>query len=195
MRLPLHAEDDAAIKSAIRNIEANDPPREMIVEMPPKITVRITDGTVRATAGNSEMALDQPDGGGGTVTVFAGGTKITMNQDGDVTLEAVGDLTLRSGGSMTLDASQSLTIKAGADASLQAEGCTVGPGLRYDHRGNGLADRSGVAHRHQRHRPRSGPGDRHARTSRLHRMHGHRDAWRDRSARYRHHRGHLPARS
>jgi phage baseplate assembly protein gpV len=120
--LPLHADDNAAIKSAIRNIEANDPPREMIVEMPPKITVRITDGTVRATAGNSEMTLDQPDGGGGTVTVFAGGTKITMNQDGDVTLEAVGDLTLRSGGSMTLDASQSLTITAGSDASLQAEG-------------------------------------------------------------------------
>jgi phage baseplate assembly protein gpV len=122
MHLPLHAEDDAAIKSTIRNIEANDPPREIIVEMPPKITVRVTDGTVRATAGNSEMTLDQPDGGGGTVTIFAGGTKITMNEDGDVTLESVGDLTLRAGGSMTLDASQSLTITAGADASIQATG-------------------------------------------------------------------------
>ena len=120
MHLPLHADDDAAIKGTIRNIEANDPPREIIVEMPPKITVRITDGTVRATAGNSEMTLDQPDGSGGTVTVVAGGTKITMNQDGDVTVEAVGDLTLRSGGSMTLDASQSLTMTASTDATLQA---------------------------------------------------------------------------
>ena len=120
MHLPLHADDDAAIKTAIRNIDANDPPREIIVEMPPKITVRITDGTVRATAGNSEMTLDQPDGGGGSVTIFAGGTKITMNEDGDVTLEAIGDLTLRTDGSMTLDAAQSLTVTAGTDASIQA---------------------------------------------------------------------------
>ena len=36
------------------------PPRELIFEMPPKITVRVTDGTVRATAGKTEMKLDQP---------------------------------------------------------------------------------------------------------------------------------------
>lgn len=120
MHLPLHAEDDKAIKTAIRNIAENDPPREMLAEMPPKITVRITDGTVHATAGKSEMKLDQPDGGGGTVTVLAGGTKITMNQDGDVVVEAVGDLTLRANGAMELQAGTNLTLKAGANAQLTA---------------------------------------------------------------------------
>jgi hypothetical protein len=120
MHLPLHAEDNSAIKTAIRNIEGNDPPREILIEMPPKITVRVTDGTVRATAGNSEMTLDQPDDGGGTVTVFAGGTKITMNEDGDVTVEAVGDLTLRADGAMELDAGTSLTLKANTSVDVQA---------------------------------------------------------------------------
>lgn len=120
MHLPLHAEDDKAIKTAIRNIAENDPPREMLAEMPPKISVRITDGTVHATAGKSEMKLDQPDDGGGTVTVLAGGTKITMNQDGDVVVEAVGDLTLRANGAMELQAGTNLTMKAGTNAELTA---------------------------------------------------------------------------
>jgi phage baseplate assembly protein gpV len=120
MHLPLHADDNAAIKSAVRNISSSTPPREIIMEMPPKITVRLTDGTVRATAGNSEMTLDQPDGGGGTVTVFAGGTKITMNQDGDVVLQAVGDITLSAGGSMTLRAAKGVTIQAGTSAEIDA---------------------------------------------------------------------------
>jgi phage baseplate assembly protein gpV len=120
MHLPLHAEDDKAIKTAIRNIKANNPPREVLAEMPPKITVRITDGTVHATAGKSEMKLDQPDGGGGTVTVLAGGTKITMNQDGDVEVEAVGDLTLRANGAMKLQAGTNLTLEAGANAEVNA---------------------------------------------------------------------------
>jgi uncharacterized protein involved in type VI secretion and phage assembly len=120
MHLPLHAEDDGAIKTAIRNIKDNNPAREIIIEMPPKITVRVTDGTVRATAGHSEMTLDQPDDGGGTVTVVAGGTKITMNQDGDVTLESKGDFTLRADGAVEIQAGTSLTLKAGTSAELQA---------------------------------------------------------------------------
>ena len=120
MHLPLHAEDDAAIKTAIRNIAANSPPREIVAEMPPKITVRINDGAVHATAGKSEMKLDQPDGGGGTVTALAGGTKITMNQDGDVVVEAIGDLTLRANGAMQLQAGTSLSLKAGTSAAVEA---------------------------------------------------------------------------
>ncbi|SDR60346.1 hypothetical protein SAMN05519103_06781 [Rhizobiales bacterium GAS113] len=120
MHLPLHADDSAAIKTAVRNISSNSPPREMIAEMAPKITVRVTDGTIKATAGNSEMTLDQPDGGGGTVTVVAGGTKITMNQDGDVTVESIGDMTLQSGGAMSLEATTNLTLKAGASVEIDA---------------------------------------------------------------------------
>jgi phage baseplate assembly protein gpV len=120
MHLPLHADDASAIQTAIRNLSENSPPREIIVQMAPKITVRITDGTVRATAGNSELTLDQPDGGGGTVTVLAGGTKITMNQDGDVVVQAVGDVTLNSGKAMTLIAAQGLTLRAGTSIDVQA---------------------------------------------------------------------------
>jgi phage baseplate assembly protein gpV len=120
LHLPLHAADGSAIKGAIRSIGGNDPPREIIIEMAPKITLRITDGTVRATAGNSEMTLDQPDGGGGTVTVSAGGSTITMNEDGSITVRAVGDLTLTAGGAMSLSASQGISLQAGTDVGIQA---------------------------------------------------------------------------
>jgi phage baseplate assembly protein gpV len=120
MHLPLHAEDTSAIQTAVRNIGDNTPPREMLVQMAPKITVRVTDGTVRATAGASELTLDQPDGGGGTATVVAGGTKITMNQDGSVVVQAVGDVTLNAGGAMTLSAAQGLTLRAGTSVDVQA---------------------------------------------------------------------------
>jgi len=136
-RLPLAKADDKTIKAAIRNHQDKSPPREMIFEMPPKITVRITDGTVRATAGKTEMKLDQPDGSGGTVTVVAGRTKITMNQDGDVTVEAAGAMTLKATGDLSLEGMNvsikgklKTDIEAGTQATLKANmGATVNGGL------------------------------------------------------------------
>jgi phage baseplate assembly protein gpV len=134
-RLPLADADDRTIMTAMRNVAGSSPPREVLLEMPPRITVRVTDGTVRATAGNTGMKLDQPGAGGGTVTVHAGRSTITVNQDGDVTVEAAGALTLRAGGAVTiqgqsvairsatqasLEAGSSVTVKAGASATLQA---------------------------------------------------------------------------
>jgi uncharacterized protein involved in type VI secretion and phage assembly len=135
--LPLDADDDQAIRTAIRNLRGNSPPREMIIEMPPKITVRITDGTVRATAGKTEMKLDQPGGSGGTVTVMAGRTQITMNQDGDVVVEAAGSMTLKATGDLSIEATNvsiksqaNTSIEAGAQATLKANmGATVNGGL------------------------------------------------------------------
>jgi len=136
-RLPLAEADDKSIKAAIRNLQDSTPPREILVEMSPKITVRITDGTVRATAGKTEMKLEQPDGSGGTVTVVAGRTKITMNQDGDVAIEAAGAMTLKATRDLTLEG-QNVTIKgqmktdieAGTQATLKANmGATVNGGL------------------------------------------------------------------
>lgn len=118
-RLPLAAADDKTVKAAIRNLEGNDPPREVLVEMPPKITLRISDGTVRATAGRTEMKLDQPDGGGGTVTVFAGRTQITLDQDGDVTVRAAGSMTLAADGDLSLQATN-VKIEGRANASVEA---------------------------------------------------------------------------
>ena len=118
-RLPLAAADDQTIKAAIRNHAGAAPPREMVIEMPPKITVRITDGTVRATAGKTEMRLDQPDGSGGTVTVFAGRTKITLDQDGDVTVEAAGAMSFKATGALTLEG-QSVKLKGQTTAEVEA---------------------------------------------------------------------------
>ncbi len=119
-RLPLAEANEKTVKAAIRNIQSNSPPREVIVEMPPKITVRITDGTVRATAGKSEMKLDQPDGSGGTVTVVAGQTKITMNQDGDVTVEAAGAMKLKASTDLSIEA-QSIKINSNTDVDIEAQ--------------------------------------------------------------------------
>lgn len=126
-RLPLAEADDKTIQAAIRNHPDAAPPREIILEMAPKITVRITDGAVRATAGQTELLLDQPDGSGGRVTVVAGGTKITMNQDGDVTIEALGAMTLKATRDLTLEgmnvnikAQMNATLEGGADATLKA---------------------------------------------------------------------------
>src|SRR6185295_7210452 len=124
-RLPLAEADDKTIKAAIRNHQSQSPPRELIFEMPPKITVRVTDGTVRATAGKTEMKLDQPGGSGGTVTIFAGRSKITMNQDGDITVKAAANMSLKATGDLKIEArsvkieSQTSTdIKAGTQATL-----------------------------------------------------------------------------
>ncbi len=127
-RLPLDKPDGKTIKGAIRNHPDQSPPREIVFEMPPKITVRITDGTVRATAGKTEMKLDQPDNGGGTVTVMAGRTKITMNQDGDVTVEAAANMTLKAAKDLTLEglnvkvkSKLKTEIEAGLQASIKAK--------------------------------------------------------------------------
>lgn len=133
-RLPLAKADDKTLKAAIRNIEANNPPREVIIEMPSKITVRITDGTIRATAGKCELKLDQPDDGGGTVTVTAGQTKITMNQDGDINVEAAGALTLKANDDITLQG-QNIKINADLEVDIQAQtqaSITASTGLTLD---------------------------------------------------------------
>jgi phage baseplate assembly protein gpV len=119
-RLPLAADDSKTIKAAIRNHQNDSPPRELIVEMPPKITVRMTDGTVRATAGQSEMTLDQPNGSGGTVTIMAGQTKITMNQDGDVTVEAAGAMTLKANNDINIEG-QNVNIKGQLQVNIEAQ--------------------------------------------------------------------------
>ncbi len=118
-RLPLAEADNKTIMASIRNHQDDSPPREVILEMPPKMTVRITDGTVRATAGQTELKLDNPNAGGGTVTVVAGSTKITMNQDGDVTIEAAGAMEIKSMRDMTLEG-LNVKIKAQANVDIEA---------------------------------------------------------------------------
>lgn len=123
-RLPLAEAGDKSILAAIRNLPANQEPREIIVEMPPQITVRISDGAVRATAGDTEMILDQPHSSGGRVTVVTGRTKIVMNQDGDVRVDVAGSLTVKADRDLTLEANGDVAIKGmnvKAEATMNAE--------------------------------------------------------------------------
>jgi phage baseplate assembly protein gpV len=125
-RLPLAEADDKTIKAAFRNHQSSSAssgsatPRELIFEMPPKITVRVNDGTVHATAGKTEMKLDQSNGNtGGTVTVLAGNTKIVMNQDGDITVEAAGAMTLKATRDLKIEG-QNVSIKGQVNTSIEA---------------------------------------------------------------------------
>ena len=123
-RLPLAEADNKTIKAAIRNLPANQEPREILVEMPPQITVRISDGAVRATAGDTEMILDQPHDSGGRVTVITGRTKIVMNQTGDVHVDVAGDMTIKTEGDLKLQADGDVLIKGTkitAEAQINAE--------------------------------------------------------------------------
>ncbi len=131
-RLPLAKAENETIKAAIRNHQSASPPREVILELEPKITLRITDGTVRATAGPSELFIDQTGASGGTVTVVTGGTKITLNQDGDATVEAVGALTLRADRDVSIEGLNvkikgqiNTTVEAGVKAELKGAFSTV----------------------------------------------------------------------
>lgn len=119
-RLPLAEPDDKTILAAIRNLPANQEPREIIVEMPPRITVRISDGAVRATAGDTEMILDQPHDSGGQVTVVTGRTKIVMNQSGDVQIDVAGSMTVEAASDLTLKANGNVTIK-GFNVKMEAD--------------------------------------------------------------------------
>ena len=118
-RLPLAEADDKSILAALRNHPGEDPAREIQVAMPPKITLQITEGTVKATAGKTEVALDQQGSSGGSVTLHAGGTRITLDQDGDVTLEAAGAMTLKAKGDLSLEG-QNVSIKGRAKTDLEA---------------------------------------------------------------------------
>ncbi|GAA1733633.1 phage baseplate assembly protein V [Isoptericola hypogeus] len=136
-RSPLAAPDDESVLAAVRNHRDADPPREVVIELPPKITVRIVDGSVTATAGKTELVLDQSGSSGGTVTVRSGSTTLVMDQDGDVavesagavTMRAAGDLALEAGGSLALTAATGLTAKAGTTATLEGQvGATLKAG-------------------------------------------------------------------
>lgn len=120
-RLPLEKADNESILASIKNHADQSPPREVLLEMPSKMTVKITDGTITATAGKTEMKLDNPNAGGGTATVFAGGTKITMDQDGDVEIEAMGSMGIKANGNLSLEAT-SISIKANANVDVEANG-------------------------------------------------------------------------
>ncbi len=133
-RLPLQKGDNQTVKAAIRNIQG----REVLIEMPSKITVQLVDDTVKVVAGQTEMTLEQPGGADGVATLHSGQSKITVKQDGDVTIEATGNITLKTqtgdvtiqGKSVTIKSTMDTTVDAGMQANVKGQlGATVDGGM------------------------------------------------------------------
>jgi phage baseplate assembly protein gpV len=123
-RLPLAESDDRTIQASIKNHQdaPQGSPRQVRIELAPKITLEINDQSVTATAGSNEMKLDQPGTNGGTVSLEAGGTRITLDQDGDLTIVAAGALKIEARRGLTLEG-QTVSIKG--RTSLDAEAGTA----------------------------------------------------------------------
>lgn len=143
-RLPLEKADNDSILASIKNHAAQSPPREVLLQMPPKLTVQITDGTLTATAGKTEMKLNNPNEGGGKVTVFAGGTKIEMNQDGDVNIEVMGSMSIKANGNLSMEAT-TISLKANANINVEANAmATVKASGMLNLQANGAASLQGA---------------------------------------------------
>lgn len=139
-RLPLDEADDRTIKAALRKTDSD---RELLFEMPPKIKVQVTDDHVSATAGQTEMKLDQAGGGSdGKVTVTAGRTTITMDQDGTVTIESAKKLVIQADDDLSISA-PSVTIKASRELNLSGGTTTLKGTSKATFEGTGGAEIKG----------------------------------------------------
>lgn len=137
-RQPLAEPDDETVKAEISNLRDRTPPRLILIEMTPKIRVRIQDDEIVAEAGESRLTLSQPGGRDGRVVLEAGRSRITLDQDGDITIDAGGNITLTtatgdvsiSGMNVSIRSQLGTTVEAGTDARISANvGATVNGGL------------------------------------------------------------------
>jgi phage baseplate assembly protein gpV len=137
-RLPLAQPDEETVKAEIRNLSDQSPPREILVEMLPKIHVQFVDDAITAQAGKTKLTLSQPGERDGQVVVEAGRSKITMDQDGDITIESAGNIKLTTstgdvsieGMSIAIKGQTGVTIEAGTEAKLIGKiGTTVDGGM------------------------------------------------------------------
>lgn len=115
-RLPLQKDDTRTVMAAIRNISG----REIIIELPSKITVQIVDDAVKVTAGQTSIALEQPGGADGVATIQSGRSTISVKQNSDIAVSAGGNITIStSTGDVTIEG-KSVTIKSMMDTTIDA---------------------------------------------------------------------------
>jgi hypothetical protein len=98
--LPADADDDAALRVAIRSGGDHDPKRQVEVAMGTKLTVRLTDGDPAASL----------ETGQATVTVAANGD-VTVESKGKVQVKAAAGLELHSDADVRISAGGSMTLK------------------------------------------------------------------------------------
>ncbi len=125
-RLPLHAEDDKAIKIEIRNIDEKTPPREMVIEMPKKIRFHIMDHQILAQVDKTSLTLKQQGDNDGEIIIATGKTSITIYQDGEIRVESEGKMNIKGRGDLSISApninlksDQAIKIEAGTDGTFK----------------------------------------------------------------------------
>jgi uncharacterized protein involved in type VI secretion and phage assembly len=116
-RLPLHAADKHAIKAAIRSPRDDAAAREVTLEVPSGIQLKVSDSQVSARAGNARLTLNQS----GEATLAVGNkATLTLTKNGDITLSGDGDITLKAGGDLTLEG-QNIRLDAKRTADIQGK--------------------------------------------------------------------------
>jgi uncharacterized protein involved in type VI secretion and phage assembly len=126
-RLPFSAEDTETVKLDLRNIADNDPPRELMLEMPAKIKIQVNDHQVLTQVDQTKITVIQKGDDDGTITIESGKSRVTISQDGDIQVQSEGDLALTANGDMQLQApniniksDQELKIEAGTNGTFKA---------------------------------------------------------------------------
>jgi hypothetical protein len=102
--LPLDANDDAALKLAIRSGGDHDPKRQVELQMGSKLHVQLTDGDPLVN-----LETDQ--------------VKIQVTASGDVTIETQGKLELKAMGDVMIKSDSDLNIEA--TGPLRLKGATI----------------------------------------------------------------------
>ena len=67
---------------------------KLTINLPSDVAVELEDGVVRCAVGSLEITLESA--GGGRATLAAGGSTITLKQDGDVTIKSAAKLKLEA---------------------------------------------------------------------------------------------------
>lgn len=107
-RPPKFVKDEAALswpgdaddpdKKAVRvSVKADGAARQLEVSLGGDLDARFTvaDGAITLASGGVKLTLRHSSGSDGTVEVTAGGSSVTLAQDGDVTVQSAGTLTLK----------------------------------------------------------------------------------------------------
>jgi hypothetical protein len=92
--------------------------RHVHLELPSGMTCTVDDTALKIAAGGTELTLEQD----GDVTIKAGGN-LGLNAQGDVTVEAGGALNLKAGTEATIEG---LSVTAQGSAETKVKGATVG---------------------------------------------------------------------
>jgi phage baseplate assembly protein gpV len=91
---------------------------------PPEATPEEVVYQVPDAGGERHLYLETPGGmscslDDGALTIAAGGTQLTLEQDGNVKIQAAGNIELKADGDVTLEAGGKLVLKATTDIAIE----------------------------------------------------------------------------